>query len=190
MHLTAKMKTKTRHLAVLATCLVAPALLVPGQAAAGEPIYRVDLNKTQILRLPAPAGPIVIGNPNIADITVHSSSMIFIVGRGFGETNLVVMDRNGNTMVDANIQVTSTISEHSVRLFKASARETYSCAPYCQPSPVLGDSPDFASVNAVESQPLSSSGSVFEQVASTVSGASAPSNQIAGGPPDPSSFDE
>lgn len=188
MYLKARMTNKTRAVLMGATCLFAAAVTLPTPAVAGDPIFRVDLNKTQVLPLPASAGAVIIGNPNIADVTVHSSSLLLIVGRGFGETNLVVLDQQGNTMVDADIQVTSLISDHSVRLFKASARETYSCAPYCQPSPVLGDSSDFVATNSVESQPLTSSGSVFEQTASALSGANA--GGIAGAPPPPGSFDE
>lgn len=136
---------------------------LPGAAAANDPVYRVDLNKTQILRLPTMAGAVVIGNPRIADVTVHSPTMLMVVGRGFGETNLIVLDREGRTMVDADIQVTSITSEHGVRLFNAGARESYSCTPYCQPSPVLGDSPQFIGANAVGTSTSAQAGPIFQQ---------------------------
>ena len=61
--------------------------------------YTVELNKTEILRLPSAAGSVIIGNPKIADVTVHSSDLLFVVGRGYGETNLIILDSNGNTML-------------------------------------------------------------------------------------------
>jgi len=139
-------RLKTRCAAVLTGCIILSGL--PSLAQASDNIYRIDLNKTQILRLPAPAGSVVIGNPAIADITVHSPHMILVVGRGFGETNLVILDRQGQTMVDADVQVTALTPSNGVRLFKATSRESYSCAPYCQPSPTLGDSPDHISANS------------------------------------------
>jgi len=88
--------------------------------------------------LPANAGAVVIGNPDIADVSVHSANTIFVVGRGYGETNLVVLNAAGQKIMDADIQV---------RIYNGADRSTYSCAPYCQPSPVLGDSPQFIGSN-------------------------------------------
>lgn len=109
--------------------------------------YKVELNKTEIVRLPGAASSIVVGNPKIADVTVQSVDTIFVVGRGYGETNLIVLDAQGNTMMQADLQVVNTLSPHGVRLYNAKSRETYSCIPYCGPSPVLGDSDDFISGN-------------------------------------------
>lgn len=147
-----------------AAIIVGSAILsgLPSLASASDTIYRVDLNKTQILRLPAPAGSVVIGNPDIADVTVHSPHMIMVVGRGFGETNLVILDRQGDTMVDADVQVTAITPSNGVRLFKATSRETYTCAPYCQPSPTLGDSPEHITVNSSQADPAGTPSSILD----------------------------
>ena len=114
--------------------------------------YSVTLNKTEIVRLPENAGAVVIGNPEIADVTVHSANTLFVVGRGYGETNLLVLNGAGHTIMNANIQVINEISRNGVRLYNGKVRETYSCSPYCVPSPVLGDSPQFIGSNAGEAQ--------------------------------------
>ena len=121
----------------------------PGFAYAGPASghYSVELNKTEVVYLPASAGAVVIGNPNIADVSIHSANTIFVVGRGFGETNLVVLNAAGHKIMDADIQVVNNLPAHGVRIYNGSERETYSCAPYCQPSPVLGDSPQFIGEN-------------------------------------------
>jgi len=158
-------------------------LALASPAAAGEPIYRIDLNKTQIVRLPASAGSIVIGNPAIADVTVHSPTTLFVVGRGYGETNLVILDRDGRTMMDANVQVTAVTPTNGVRLFNAKSRETYSCSPYCQPSPVLGDDAGFIGANSASVTMPPALGPVFEQNAPSSSGVSVSPGNFAGGPP-------
>lgn len=174
-----KIGTFATRAAITASLFSIMALASP--ASAGEPIYRIDINKTQIVRLPAKAGSIVIGNADIADVTIHSPTTIFVVGRGFGETNLVIMDRDGQTMMDANVQVTSVTPTNGVRLFNAKSRETYTCSPYCQPSPVLGDEAGFIGANS-ETQSAPVSGAfVFDQGPATSSNLS--STEIAGGPP-------
>ena len=137
--------------------LVMGCLSAAPSAFAGNNVYKVELNKTEIVRLPGPASSIIVGNPNIADISVQSVDTIFVVGRGYGETNLIVLDAQGNTMMDANLQVVNTLSPHGVRLYNAKSRETYSCIPYCGPSPVLGDSADFIGGNTNANARLDSS---------------------------------
>ena len=160
--------TEIRSLTKKSAAVIGTILLSMGAisstAQASDPIFQVDLNKTQILRLPAAAGSVIIGNPAIADVTVHSPTMIMVVGRGFGETNLIVLDRNGGTMVDADIQVTSITPTNGVRLFNAKSRQTYSCSPYCQPSPVLGDAAEHISANSAPDQPATGLGAIFDQV--------------------------
>lgn len=151
-----------------------------GKAHATDPIYQIDLNKTQILRLPAAAGSVVIGNPAIADVTVHTPKTIMVVGRGFGETNLIILDRNGDTMVDADIQVTSITPSNGVRLFNGKSRQTYSCAPYCQPSPVLGDSADHISANSAPTTAPITQSSIFGS-------GSSDTGRLSGGPQGPTS---
>lgn len=124
--------------------------LISSPVFAGEQTYKVELNKTEIVRLPGNASAVVIGNPQIADVSVHATDTLFVVGRGFGETNLIVLDSAGRTMMDADIQVISTTPKNGIRLHNAKSRETYSCAPYCQPSPVLGDDSEFISKNTAQ----------------------------------------
>lgn len=111
--------------------------------------YKVDLNKTQVVHLPQKAGAIVVGNPAIADISVHSDKTIFVIGRGYGETNVMVLNIDGQVVMDANIQVINDLPGNGVRVFNGSAgeRSTYNCAPYCNPAPVLGDSGEFIASN-------------------------------------------
>ncbi len=111
--------------------------------------YSVGLNKTEILRLPRAASAVLIGNPSIADVSIHSSDTIFVIGRSYGETNISILDVNGGTLVDANIQVNNTTPRNGVRVFYGSTdRETFNCTPYCAAAPILGDSPGFIGRNS------------------------------------------
>lgn len=135
-----------------------PALLLSVPAQAGDLIgsgtYSVELNKTEIVRLSEPASAVVIGNPKIADVSVHSSDTVFVLGRGYGQTNLIVLNANGETIMDADIQVVSPESVGNVRLYSGKERSTYSCAPYCLPAPVLGDSVEFVVLNTPETREI------------------------------------
>lgn len=139
--------------AVLALGVIA---LTPAMAQANSAggHYSVELNKTQVVYLPSSASAVVIGNPEIADVSIHSANTIFVVGRGYGETNLVVLDTAGQKIMDTNIQVLNNLAAHGVRLYNGKSRETYSCVPYCQPAPVLGDSQAFLGAHESNSDPI------------------------------------
>ncbi len=123
--------------------LSSAACLMAITAHAGNNAYNVELNKTEIVRLSEPAAAVIIGNPQIADVSVHSSDTIFVIGRGYGKTNLIIMNTLGQTIMNADIQVTSSNSPGNVRLYAGADRASYHCSPYCLPAPVLGDSKKF-----------------------------------------------
>lgn len=91
----------------------------------------VTMNQAKIVRLARPADTIVVGNSAIADASVQDASTIVLTGKGFGVTNLVVLDAQGTPIVDEQV----TVSRHdasSVRIYRRSEVQTLSCTPYCE----------------------------------------------------------
>ena len=70
-----------------------------GQRVAGPSGYRnkivVMVDQARIVKIPASAQTLVIGNPQIADVTLQNGVMI-VTGKGFGETNFIALDAVGN----------------------------------------------------------------------------------------------
>jgi len=91
----------------------------------------VVMNQARILKLGQPADTIVIGNPAIADASVQDATTIVLTGKGFGVTNLVILDADGNPLMDEAVIVTRS-SEKSVRIYRRSNMQTLSCTPYCE----------------------------------------------------------
>ncbi|UJW75636.1 pilus assembly protein N-terminal domain-containing protein [Rhizobium sp. SL42] len=103
-----------------------------GQSAeAGEDFLRVYMNSARILKLDRPVSKVIVGNSEVADATVADSQTIVLTGRAFGTTNLVLLDADGNAIVDERILV--SIDESStVRVFRSTARTVLSCTPNCE----------------------------------------------------------
>jgi len=96
------------------------------------------------MRLSAPAGAVVIGNPKIADVSVHSDNTLFVFGRGFGQTDLLILDAAGNTLVHTDINVVEATTQDTVRMIAPGrGNQTYNCSPYCRPAPGFADDPAF-----------------------------------------------
>jgi Flp pilus assembly secretin CpaC len=93
----------------------------------------VVMNQAKIVKLSRPADTIVIGNPAIADAAVQDGTTIVLTGKGFGVTNLVVLDEAGSPIVDEQVTV-SRQTTSSVRIYRRANMQTLSCTPYCESS--------------------------------------------------------
>lgn len=93
----------------------------------------VVMNEAKIVKLTRAADTIVIGNPAIADASVQDSTTVVLTGKGFGVTNIVIMDDKGEPIVDELVTV-SRQSASSVRIYRRAEVQTLSCTPYCEGS--------------------------------------------------------
>ena len=122
--------TGSRSLFLIAALLVAPVFIVPAKAGAG---IEVTMNQAKIVKLTRAADTIVVGNPAIADAAVQDASTIVLTGKGFGVTNLVVLDQEGSPIVDEQVTVVRQDAS-SVRIYRRAEVQTMSCTPYCESS--------------------------------------------------------
>ena len=75
----------------------------------------------------------------IADVTLQSGGILVVTGKGYGATNLMALDRHGRVILSDSVQVLGPSGNDLVVVYKGAERETYSCAPQCQPRIMLGD---------------------------------------------------
>src|SRR5215469_2739772 len=122
--------------------LAVGALLWPLAATAGPIVdaIAVNVDQAKLVRLPARAATIVVGNPLIADVSLQNGGIVVVTGKGYGATNFIAMDRSGEILVDRQIQVEGpSPSDELVTVYRGLDRETYSCTPTCQRRVTLGD---------------------------------------------------
>src|SRR5436853_5591146 len=124
--------------------LVAGILLWPavGLAASDPDRIAVYVDQAKLVKLPAKVSTIVVGNPLIADVTLQSGGIIVVTGKGYGATNFIAMDRNGEVLVDRQIQVEGP-TDQLVTVYRGVERESYSCMPTCQRRITLGDGENY-----------------------------------------------
>jgi Pilus formation protein N terminal region len=126
-------------LAVLGTLLLAP-LAVPTKGAAAD--IGVVLDHARLVRLPERVATIVVGNPLIADAAVQTGGLMVITGKGYGVTNIIALDRSGAVLMEKTVEVVAPREELMV-VYRGAVRETYSCAPVCEPRIMPGDAEKF-----------------------------------------------
>jgi len=105
----------------------------------------VVLDQAAVLKLPNRVGTVVVGNPLIADVSVQTNGMMVITGKGYGVTNMFVLDRGGSVLMESTVQVLGP--PDSVIVYRGVDRESYSCAPNCERRINLGDKPEYFDAN-------------------------------------------
>lgn len=94
----------------------------------------VPLDRSVRLSVPGSAASVVIGNPEIADVTVVDSHNIFVSGRSFGSTDIHVLDADGRVLVSTDLVVSPSSSGH-VSVYRGPTRTDLSCSPVCEGAP-------------------------------------------------------
>ena len=123
---------------LVTTAIGALLLAASGVAAqAQEDMLRVYMDHARVLKLDRPVSKVIIGNSDVADATVADSRTIVLTGRNFGTTNLVLLDSDGNAIVDERILV-SIDEGNTVRVYKATDRTVLSCTPNCEQHAATG----------------------------------------------------
>jgi hypothetical protein len=102
----------------------------------------VVLDRAQVVRLPERVATLVIGNPSVADGTLQAGGLLVVTGKGFGMTNIIALDTRGDVLAEHTVTVGAP-SDGTLTIWRGVDRETWSCAPRCERSVMLGDAPEF-----------------------------------------------
>ena len=81
--------------------------------------------------LSAPAKDVAVGNPAIADVMVLDERNILVLGKGYGTTNVIALDRSGRLILD-RVVVVSAADAGTVTVFKGTSASQYACSPRCE----------------------------------------------------------
>jgi hypothetical protein len=126
----------------VATAALVVALQAQASAARAADIINVYLDQAKIIEIPEATATVVIGNPLFVDAAMlKSGGKLVLTGKGYGETNLVTLDKNGAAVSELIVRVQP--GERSLIVQRGAERESYTCNPRCQPVVSLGDSTRF-----------------------------------------------
>jgi pilus assembly protein CpaC len=99
---------------------VTPTAVKNGQVASASteiaPPINLVIGKSTILRLPAPAARISVGNPVVADINLISPREAYLLGKEIGSTNLIIWGRDGvATVIDVTVNIDAVALQARMR---------------------------------------------------------------------------
>ena len=109
-----------------------------GAGDANDASVVVTVDRAKVFKVSRPASTIIVGNPAIVDATIEDDQTLILTGRSFGVTNLIILDHNGDAVVDKTVVVRGH-ETNTVRIYRRDSRETLACAPVCEPTLTIGD---------------------------------------------------
>lgn len=102
----------------------------------------ITMDEVRTITFPKPVATVYVGNPAIADINMIDTRHAFVLGKGFGNTNIVALDHDGDQVSDMHVSVLAR-QDSTVTLQRGVNRLTYSCtASHCDATPEPGDAKD------------------------------------------------
>lgn len=84
--------------------------------AAIGPSIDLTIGKSTLLRMPSAVTRISLGNPSVADVTLISATELYLLGKTYGSTNLIVWRKGGGpTAIDVNVNIDHKRMEAKLR---------------------------------------------------------------------------
>ena len=71
---------------------------------------RLGLHKSVVIRLPADAHDVIVGNPEIVDAVVRSKNTAYLFARGIGQTNIFFFDKGGQQILNLDLEVATDMT--------------------------------------------------------------------------------
>ena len=122
---------KTHNVCVLAATIA----VLAGPAFA---TVSVRLDQNTLMELRAPAGTVLIGDPSVVDIALVTPRRIAILGRAYGQTNVIITDRTGRVIFHQEVEV-SRPSNNRVSVYRGGLVANFTCSPGCERTPSPGE---------------------------------------------------
>jgi Flp pilus assembly secretin CpaC len=106
---------------------IALLLALVGGSASAEPELLVTPNHAVRLPISGDTATVMIGDPAVADVMVINRHTIFVRGKGYGRTELTVLDASGRPVWRGDVAVISP-DHGQVTVMRALKPTDYSCA--------------------------------------------------------------
>lgn len=101
----------------------------------------VILDQARIVKMPERVATIVIGNPQVADASIQAGGLMVVTGKGYGSTNIIALGNRGTVLAEHTVKVAAP--KDGLTVWRGVNRESWSCAPRCERSVMLGDAADY-----------------------------------------------
>jgi hypothetical protein len=123
-----------RRIALLAT-----AFALSGFSPACAASVSVPMDEVRMISFPRAIATVYVGNTVIAEVNMVDARHGFLLGKTFGETNMIALDASGHQVANDHITVFGR-RMGAITLNRGPLQYNYTCtAAHCETQPVPGD---------------------------------------------------
>jgi hypothetical protein len=91
----------------------------------------LDVDQSKPLHFNAPVTGVVVGNAGIADVIVHDSKTLFVIGKSVGSTHVLAVDQRGRTVFSGVVAVRASEPEGLLIVQRGRELSANICASRC-----------------------------------------------------------
>lgn len=114
-------------------------LLAAGPTAALANGVSVPMDEVRVVTFKDPVATVYIGNAAIADVNMIDAKHAFLLGKSYGQTNLIALDNSGKQIANRQVNVYARAG-NTVTVNRGAAQMTYACnGTRCEFTPKPGD---------------------------------------------------
>jgi Pilus formation protein N terminal region len=128
----------SRRILIAALVAVSFAAAAPGARAKD---MSVAIDQAEAIHLPADAKGVVVGNSSIIGVSVQNNRLLFVTGRSYGATNMIVVGEGGRTLYRSRVTVVAD-ERNAVLMNRGGWTVRYDCAPECRRRPDISEDPN------------------------------------------------
>lgn len=88
-----------------------PRAAILGPPSSEPRTIQLSVGKAQMYRLPVNVADVIIANPAIADVTVRSPDLVYVLGREVGVTNILLLDAEQNVIYALDVLVSQNFDD-------------------------------------------------------------------------------
>lgn len=76
-----------------------------------DPIVNIMIGKAEMVAMKGNVSDVLVANPNVVDVMAVKADQLYLVGHALGETNIMVLDEEGNVLRKMNVHVQMDINK-------------------------------------------------------------------------------
>ncbi len=122
---------------LMTSLLFATAIVAPASASS----ITVSMDEVRLVTFAKPVATVYVGNPVVADVNMIDTRRAFVLGKSFGATNIIALDKTGQQVSNSQITVLGRAAS-TVTLNRGASQVTLTCAGRCELAPMPGDGKD------------------------------------------------
>ena len=120
---------KIKQTGIIALVFTVAVAVTAGGASAAQRLV-VEKNHSARISLNGAAGSVIVANPAIADVNIIDSRTVYIVGKGFGNSSVIITDQIGRPLFDGEVVVTAS-QKGAITVYKGLTPSLMVCSTTC-----------------------------------------------------------